>query len=205
MGGLHIELCMLSIHGELINGSGLYEVLAQSDMSIVGTQTVLSASHIKQARYCLQVASAAIYSKLREAHVKCEQGSKISPLEWLKEKSKSSQMCFYWQMILDLELHYLTFIRSIRESNFHLYVMSLKWFIKWMFALGHIHYARWLTIHLFDLCCLHLNTPDIYQEFVRGKFSFQKSMRRFSNMAPDQLHEQNNEKIKKPTIHLRYF
>ena len=102
MGGLHIELCMLSIHGELINGSGLYEILAQSQMSIIGTQAVLSASHIKQARYCLQVASSAIYIKLREAHKNST--STLALMEWQSEKSKSSQMCYYCNMILNIQL-----------------------------------------------------------------------------------------------------
>ena len=38
--------------------------------------------------------------------------------------------------------------------------------------------------------------PDIYKEFSRGHFSFQKSGRQFSKMSPDQLHKQNNVIIK---------
>ena len=59
------------------------------------------------------------------------------------------------------------------------------------------HYARWGTVHLFHLMNLHDTCPDIiYRNFVSGSFSFQKSYRRFSKMAPDQVHKQNNEKIK---------
>ena len=39
-------------------------------------------------------------------------------------------------------------------------------------------------------------SPDIYKEFMEGNFSFHKTMREFSRMTPDQLHEQNNEVIK---------
>ena len=47
-----------------------------------------------------------------------------------------------------------------------------------------------------DLNQLHINCPDIYEKFKDGSFSFQKTSRQFSKMAPDQVHEQNNEIIK---------
>ena len=34
---LHIEMYILTIHGELIDGSGLYEILSKTNMSIMGT------------------------------------------------------------------------------------------------------------------------------------------------------------------------
>jgi hypothetical protein len=60
--------------------------------------------------------------------------------------SKTSQMCFYWKEILKLQLDILLFVRSIRESNFYLYVLSLKNLMKWFFGLDHYNYARWLII-----------------------------------------------------------
>ena len=36
LGGLHIEHCLLSVHGELVKGSGLLEVLAKNNLSIIG-------------------------------------------------------------------------------------------------------------------------------------------------------------------------
>ena len=47
--------------------------------------------------------------------------------------------------------------------------------------------------HLRDLFQLDINGPDIYSEFSNGNFSFQKTVCQFSKMAPDQVHEQNNE------------
>ena len=43
---------------------------------------------------------------------------------------------------------------------------------------------------------LHLFCPDVYEEFMKGNFSFQKTSRVFSKISPDQVHEQNNEVIK---------
>ena len=68
--------------------------------------------------------------------------------------------------------------------------------MKWFFSMDHYNYARWVTVHLFDLVNLHINCPDVYKAFSEGKFAFQKTLNQFSKMAVDQLHEQNNEIIK---------
>ena len=99
-------------------------------------------------------------------------------------------------MILGLQIEILLYVRSLRESNFQLYVSALACFMKWFFAMDHYKYARWCSAHLFDLSNLEFTAPSLYEEFNTGNFSFQKTMRNFSSLAPDQVHEQNNEKIK---------
>ena len=112
-------------------------------------------------------------------------------MEWLKSKAKISQMCNY----MKLQIEILLFIRSIRESNFTLYVLCVKNLMKWLFAFDHYNYARWVSGHLRDLIGVHLTCPDVFKEFDEGHFSLQKTKRKFSKMALDQCHEQNNELI----------
>ena len=38
--------------------------------------------------------------------------------------------------------------------------------------------------------------PDVYTEFLKGKFVVKKSKRAFSAIAIDQVHEQNNASVK---------
>ena len=80
MGDLHIEMCVLAIHGELIDGSGLYEILSKRNMSIIGTQNLFTGSHVKTTRYCIEVAESAIYLELIEAHQRSS--SDLEPIEW---------------------------------------------------------------------------------------------------------------------------
>ena len=115
---------------------------------------------------------------------------------WLNIRSQESEMCFYRRLIMYIELNILVFLRSIRESNFLVYRLSIRSLMKWYFALDHYNYARWLTVHLFDLFCIDKTCPDIYAEFMEGNFAYLKTNSQFSKMAPDQLHDQNNEKIK---------
>ena len=97
---------------------------------------------------------------------------------------------------MEYQIHFLIFIRSIREGNFELYVESLRKLIKWSFACDKYNYARWLSVHIFDLMTMKVKHPDIYENLKKGFFSFQKSTREFSRMALDQVHEQNNRVIK---------
>ena len=94
--------------------------------------------------------------------------SDITVWEWLAQKSETSTMTLYWKNILEMQIHILIFIRALSESNFELYVVSLKSLMKWFFALDHYNYARWLSVHLFDLLSLKNSLPDIYQNLKDG-------------------------------------
>ena len=62
MGGLHIEQEVLDIHGEIISGRGLTEILDNNELSTIGiSSATLDVNHIKRSRYCLQVTLCALY------------------------------------------------------------------------------------------------------------------------------------------------
>ena len=105
-------------------------------------------------------------------------------------------MCYYGNLIFTLQLDILLYIRSLRESHYKLLVYAMKNLMKWVFSFDRVHYARWATVHVFDLMTLFSICPDVFLEFAKGHYSFQKSNKKFSKMALDQVHEQNNEKIK---------
>ena len=93
MGALHIEQIFLVLHGQLIHGSGLHEVLSVNTFILLGTSAIVDVGDIKRARYCVQVALCALYLKLKDATE--NSGSPLTPLEWLKSKTNESEMCDY--------------------------------------------------------------------------------------------------------------
>ena len=194
LGDLHMEHTILLMHGQLIKGSGLDSILLHSKLSTEGTSAIVDANDIKRSRYCLQVSIVVIFTLLKQAHA--NSGSNLPVFEWLDKISKTSQMCFYWEMILNFQIQVLMFVRAIREGNFELYLASLYRFLPFFFALDRYNYARWATIHWIDLVLLEQRCPNEYKEFVAGNFSFLKTNTEFSRMALDQLHEQNNKYIK---------
>ena len=99
-------------------------------------------------------------------------------------------------MVFDSQVNYRMFIRSKREGNFRLYILALCKLIKRYFIFDEFNHSRCLSVHLFDLTTVEAIFPDIYENFNKGFFTFQKSDNQFSQIAVDQVHEQNNRTIK---------
>ena len=51
---------------------------------------------------------------------------------------------------------------------------------------------RWLAVHVNDLISLENNSPSTHAEFFAGSFVTQKTKRKFSSLAHDQVHEHIN-------------
>ena len=93
MGGLHIEQSLLLIHTQLIEGPGLGNILTLPNFSTTGLSVITDASHIKSARYAIQVTVCVLFLlKLQEALVK--DGSNLHPYSWLVKNSVTNRMCF---------------------------------------------------------------------------------------------------------------
>ena len=104
-GQLHIEQSLLVIHGQLIKGSGVAQILTENKFSLLG----LSAVADVKAKYTLQITLCALYIKLSEAASVGE--TDFSPYDWLTEKSKDNTVFF---------VKVLLFVLSICEGNLEL-------------------------------------------------------------------------------------
>ena len=90
----------------------------------------------------------------------------------------------------------LLFVKSVRDGRFSLYKESLRNLLPWFFALDKVNYARWLTVHLHDMIQLDHTSPNVMQKFEEGSFVVRKTQRKFSALAIDHAHEQNNKLVK---------
>ena len=116
--------------------------------------------------------------------------------QWRDEKCKSIPQFKYWDIVLNLELLLLEFVRAERTADFSLYMKVLPKLAPWFFALDHTNYARWLPVHIKDLLALEENNPALYKEFQAGHFVARKSCNSFSAIALDHAHEQMNGLLK---------
>lgn len=148
-GQLHIEQSLLTVHGLLIKGSGLVEILTQNKFSTIGMSAAVDVNNIKRARYALQLSLCSLFTNLEEAAG--ESMTDMSAYDWLCEKSVENEVYRFWKMVMELEMYILIYIRSIREGNYKLYVETLRKLLKWFFIFDRYNYARWLTIQWFDL------------------------------------------------------
>ena len=99
-GGLHIEQCLLIIHGQFIKGSALREILEACSLATIGVGALVDVNEIKRARCCVQVTLCSLYQKLVDA-VKAD-GSTLDLWKWIEEKSLSSSMVHYWSLVINL-------------------------------------------------------------------------------------------------------
>jgi hypothetical protein len=93
----------------------------------------------------------------------------------------------------------LSFVHSIRKSNFHKYLQLLKQIFPWFFTLDLTNYSRWLPVFIKILDELPVTHPNVSGELLKGHFTSRNTDADFSAMSDDQLdqlHEQNNKLIK---------
>ena len=202
MGGLHIELNVMKLLGDILTGSGWTAILVQSEVTTSGrADAILKGSHVTRSRYIHQVTAAALHLLQVSAFQKYieslgQEDQQMDFKSWSSSKSSEIPQFKYWDLVLELELLSMQLVRSFREANFEHYVQCLGQIVPWMFAFDHTNYARWLPIHIKDMVQLKERVPSVYEEFNKGNFVVQKSTHVFSTMAMDQAHEQMNDLIK---------
>jgi len=67
-----------------------------------------------------------------------------------------------------------------------MFLACLKKVAAWMFAMDHVDYARWLPVFINDLKALQKRHPNVYREFMAGKFTISQSGKPFSRIGIDQ-------------------
>lgn len=201
MGGLHIEMAMLKVIGDWLNGSGWTYVMTSANVTTEGRADGLQkGSHISRCQWAHQITAAVLFILLDKSYAEYQintpDDEQIGFDDWCKQMASEHPQFDYWYKVWQLELLFLQFLRSQREQNYVAYVESLRKIIPWMFALDHYHYARWMTVHVRDLLALEFNCPTTHAEFLKGNFVTQKTTHKFSALAHDQVHEQLNAMVK---------
>lgn len=200
LGGLHIEMAAFKTLGDWLDGSGWTDSLVHAGVASIGTaDSFLKAVHITRTRHAHQITAAALHSLQKKAYTQYLEtvvGELMNFESWCDERKRDCPQFKYWSLTLELQLLVFMFIRSIRTSDFSLYIESLTMLAPWVFALDHTHYARFLPVHIRDMKGLQAKHPATAKEFSAGKFTVKRSHRVFSAIAIDHAHEQNNAYVK---------
>ena len=112
--------------------------------------------------------------------------------ENLKNQSK-----FYKNHMLLFET-LLLFIRASRQRLWKLHLQSLHCLCPYFFVFDILNYARITPVYLSQVCQLRNDDPTIWNRFVEGEFSVNKSNVPFSAIAADHALEQENRAVKVP-------
>ncbi|KAJ8416192.1 hypothetical protein AAFF_G00382140 [Aldrovandia affinis] len=174
-GGLHIEMAVLKMLGNWLQGSGWVEALVQADISSPGTaDSFLKAAHVSRTRRAHQITAAALNVLQHRAYDNyCQTQTDGVPLvfeAWCSQRAENIPQFQYWSIVLELELLMLVFVRSLREASFTMYLDTLTELAKWFHAMDHTHYARWIPVHLRDMAELPRAHPRIDHELFGLSF-----------------------------------
>ena len=113
-----------------------------------------------------------------------------------KETGNKFPLFLYWDRVLYLEISCLQLALAFREADFALYIYALIKIIPSMFALDQTNYARWLSVHIRDMCEVPVQHRDVFQKFCDRSFVVHKTERPFSSLVLDHAHEQLNLEVK---------
>lgn len=131
-GGLHVELAALKTLGDLLQDSGWSSVLTQANIANPGSaESFVKTTNILGTKHAHQVTAATLYALMKQQYdeyveLSMEQiGPEMDIDRWCEMLQNESPMFRFWALVLHLELIVLIFVRSLRESDFQLYVKSL--------------------------------------------------------------------------------
>ena len=109
----------------------------------------------------------------------------------------------YVDMVGDLLLGLL---RSSREGDWALHMSTIYAMIPWCFAYDKVNYARYLPVYYADMSNISTQYPDIYNNFLDGRFSVQLgSDNPFGKIPVDQTTEETVNKDTKTSGGVRKY
>jgi hypothetical protein len=194
-GGLHLEKGLWTALGTLLDSSGWTQALSEAEVASAGTaESFIHVSHITRTRHAHQV-TAIVLSKLQQdayEQWRGEMQGQESFEDWKINMVDKYPTFQYWNLVLTTEIHILILVRAQREKNLALYIECLETLMFLFFALDHFNYSRWISVHLRDMKSL----PATIKTDFEKHWVVTKSNHRFSALPLDQIHEQENAKVK---------
>ena len=185
----------LKVLGDWLEDSGWVDALVQAKVASTGSaDSFLKAAHVTKTRHVHQVTASSLHILLKQAYIKYKEsldpGDQSKTFEdWITQQKQDVPQFQFWYTALQLELLVLTYVRSIREANFALYVDCLTQLVPWFFSMDHTHYARWVPVHIRDMVSLSRVHAEVASEFMEGSFKVCKTERELSAIAIDQAHK----------------
>ena len=123
MGGLHIEMAMLSVIWDWLSGSGWTYVMASANITTEGRALgVQKGSHTSRAQWAHQVTVVALFGLLKKSYSEyCNitpDNEQLNFEEWSKHMASAHPQYDYWYKVLQLECLFLQFLRSQCDQQY---------------------------------------------------------------------------------------
>ena len=116
MGPLQVKIAFLNAIGDWLEGSGWLAIFERARMTTDRCiDSFISGSKIKRSRNAYQVSLAALIKLARLAFE--AQNEYLNCSDWTRHHCSESATVSYWLTVIDLEVLFFMFIRSLREEK----------------------------------------------------------------------------------------
>ena len=124
-GGLHIEIALWRMLGRLLEGSDWTIALSEAGVASAGTaNSFLQVTHMTRTRHAHQVSALCLAKLQKNAYETAQVACSFDT--WKQNMCRTRPSFMFWDLILQLELLVLIFVRSHREQNLSLYIEVLE-------------------------------------------------------------------------------
>ena len=105
-------------------------------------------------------------------------------------RCEESEMFRYWNNFLIMTSLMNDLIRADRCGDWHLHVKTVQKLLPIFHVMDRVNYARWSSIYLEDILTLEKNAPEVYAQFLNGRFTVKQSDTSNTSVSMDEALEQ---------------
>ena len=183
LGGLHLEMNLQDMSGNLLENSGWTEILKLC--GIASPLSCLGHSNAMKTRHSITISVCALSVLQKISYMNTQPvGAPFVAVHF--ESWRILQLTLpnfqFWDLVLRFHKLILVFVSAIRDRDLLLYIDTLEKILPFMFALDKPNYARWASVNLHDL---KTQTPEFRRQYS-DIFALFVTLRPFSGMPTDQ-------------------
>ena len=161
--------------------------------------SLLGGKHVKRTHHACQLTLAWLHMLKLQAyaeHCQLIWSPHETTVMWEKRLVSYAPTFGYWKTVHDYLSINSSFVRGQRAGDWPLTLNACYNLCPWFFAFGHTNYARWMSVFLKDMACLHEAHPNVHKAIMDGKFVVQRGNKKFSLMSVDQSQEHSIKLLK---------
>ena len=118
---------------------------------------------------------------------------------FILSRSKESELFKYWNNFLILTSLMNDLIRADRIGDWKLHIKTVHKLQPIFHVMSRSNYARWSAVYLEDMMVLEKKAPEVYEQFLKGRFTVKRSDAPFTSVSTDQALEQTINRSSKET------
>ena len=111
--------------------------------------------------------------------------------------SEKSEVCRYWDGLINLSTLLKSLIACDRNGDWEGHLQTEQKLLPVFREKDNINYLRYASFYAEKMRKLPIEYPDIYKEFMKGKFDVKTQIGNFNGVSPDMNLEQTIQRSKK--------